>query len=61
MNFILTHWVNPVTLQVFVKNPDVPCCVVALVKGIAVNGELRQGVHAGISHKSMFNSGFQVE
>jgi hypothetical protein len=22
MNFILTHWVNPLTLQALVKNPD---------------------------------------
>jgi hypothetical protein len=58
MNFILTHWVNPVTLQVFAKNTDAPYCVVALVKGIATNGQRRQGVQAGISHKSMFNCGF---
>jgi hypothetical protein len=55
MNFILTHWVNPLALQAFVKNPDAPCCVDVLVKGIAINGKRRQGVHAGICHKSMFN------
>jgi len=59
MNFILTHWVNSFTLQEFVKNPDAPCCVVVLVKGIAINGERRLAWHAGISHKSMFNCGFQ--
>jgi hypothetical protein len=58
MNFILTHCVNSLTLQEFVKNPDAPCCVVVLVKGIAINGERRLAGHAGISHKSMFNCGF---
>ncbi|MCU7816274.1 MAG: hypothetical protein KZQ89_00035 [Candidatus Thiodiazotropha sp. (ex Lucinoma kastoroae)] len=55
MDFILTHWVNPISLQAFVKNPSTPCCVVALVKGIAINSERRLAEHAGISHKSMFN------
>jgi len=59
MNFILTHWVNSLTLQEFVKDPDAPCCVVVLVKGIAINDERRLAGHAGISHKSMFNCGFQ--
>jgi hypothetical protein len=57
MNFILTYWVNLLTLQ-FVKNPDAPCCVVVLVKGVAINVERRLAGHAGISHKSMFNCGF---
>jgi DNA ligase D-like protein (predicted 3'-phosphoesterase) len=59
MNFILTHWVSTLTLQEFVKNPDAPCCVFVLVNGIAINGERRLAGHAGISHKSMFNCGFQ--
>jgi len=59
MNSILSHWVNLLSLQEFVKNPDAPCCVVVLVKGIAINGERRLAGHAGISHKSMFNCGFQ--
>jgi hypothetical protein len=58
MNFILSHWVNPLTLKVFVKNPDAPCCVVVLVKKIVINSERRLAGHAGISHKSMFNRGF---
>jgi len=58
MNFILTHWVNPPTLQAFVKNPGAPCCVVVLIKGMAINGERRLAGHTGISHKSMFNCGF---
>jgi hypothetical protein len=58
MNSILTHRVNPVMLQAFVKNPDAPCCVVVLVKGIAINGERRLAGHAGIFHQSMFNCGF---
>ncbi|MEJ2611187.1 MAG: hypothetical protein P8179_14165 [Candidatus Thiodiazotropha sp.] len=40
-NFILTHWVNPLTLQVFVKNPDAPCYVATLVKELAINSERR--------------------
>jgi hypothetical protein len=60
MNFMLTRWVSPLALQAFEKNPGAPCCVVVLVKGVAINGERRQGAHAGISHKSMFNCGFQV-
>jgi hypothetical protein len=58
MNFILTHWASLITLHGFVKNPDAPCCVVVLVKGIAINGERRLAGHAGLSHKSMFNRGF---
>jgi hypothetical protein len=58
MNFMLTRWVNPLTLQAFVKNPGAPCCVVVLVKEIAINGERRLAGYAGISHKSMFNYGF---
>jgi hypothetical protein len=74
MNFLFTHWVNPITLQALVKNPSAPCCVtysdvgegreqdegsfVVLVKGIAINGNRRLAGYAGISHKSMFNCGF---
>jgi hypothetical protein len=58
MNFLLTYWVNPLTLQEFVKNLDVPCGVVVLVKGAAINGERRLAGHAEISHKFMFNYGF---
>jgi len=58
MHFILAHWVNPLPLQVFVKNPGAPCCVVVLVKGIAISGERRLAGHAGISQRSMFNCGF---
>jgi hypothetical protein len=58
MNFILTRWVNPSSLHELVKNLGAPCCVVVLVKGIAINGERRQGVHTEISHKSIFNCGF---
>ncbi|MCU7847997.1 MAG: hypothetical protein KZQ89_08295 [Candidatus Thiodiazotropha sp. (ex Lucinoma kastoroae)] len=58
MNFILTQWVNPLTLQVFVKNPGAPSCVVVLAKGIVINGERRLAGYAGISHKSLFNGGF---
>lgn len=49
---------DPKTLQEFVKNPDAPCCVVVLVKGLAINCERRLAGRAGISHKSMFNCGF---
>jgi hypothetical protein len=52
---------NPPTLQAFVKNPGAPCCVVVLVKGMAINGERRLAGHTRISHKSMFNCGFQVK
>jgi hypothetical protein len=55
-NFMLTRWVTPLSPQVFVKNPSAPGCVA--VKGIAINGDRRQGLHIGISHKSMFNCGF---
>ncbi|MCM8919809.1 MAG: hypothetical protein LC540_06960 [Candidatus Thiodiazotropha sp.] len=58
MNFILTQWVNPLTLQVFVKNPGASSCVVVFAKGIAINGERRLAGYAGISHKSLFNCGF---
>jgi hypothetical protein len=58
MGFLLTHWVNSLTLHELVKNLSVPCCVVVLVKGIAINGERRLAGHAEISHKSMFNCGF---
>jgi hypothetical protein len=50
--------VNSSTLQEFVKNFGTPSCFVVPVKGIAINGEQRQGVHAEISLKSMFNRGF---
>jgi hypothetical protein len=58
MNFIITHWVKPLTLHRFVKNLSAPCCVVVLVKGIAINGERRLAGHTEISHKSTFNYGF---
>jgi hypothetical protein len=58
MDFMLTRWVNSLTLHEFVKNLSAPCCVVVLVKGIAINGERRLAGHAEISHKSMFNCGF---
>ncbi|MCU7846399.1 MAG: hypothetical protein KZQ89_00065 [Candidatus Thiodiazotropha sp. (ex Lucinoma kastoroae)] len=61
VNFSRTHWVSPETLHGFVKNPNVSSCVVVLVNGIAINGERRLAGHAGISHKSLFNCGFQVE
>jgi hypothetical protein len=57
INFIHSRWVTPLALQAFVKNPDAPCCVVVLVKGITINGERRLAGYAGISHKSMFNCG----
>jgi hypothetical protein len=57
MDFILTHWVSPLTLQESVKNLSAPSCVVVLVKGIAINGERRLAGHAEIFHKSMFNCG----
>jgi len=57
MNFFLTRWVNPLALQAVAKNPSAPCCVVVLVKGIAINKERRLAGYAGISHKSMFNCG----
>ncbi|MCU7813668.1 MAG: hypothetical protein KZQ89_20055 [Candidatus Thiodiazotropha sp. (ex Lucinoma kastoroae)] len=53
-----THWVSSVTLHEFEKNPDASCCVVVLVKGIAINGEQRLAGYAGISLKSLFNCGF---
>jgi hypothetical protein len=56
MNFILTHRVNSLSLNEFVKNFDAPCSIV--VKGVAINGEQRQGVRTGISCKSMFSYGF---
>ncbi|MCU7848560.1 MAG: hypothetical protein KZQ89_11255 [Candidatus Thiodiazotropha sp. (ex Lucinoma kastoroae)] len=46
------------TLHEFEKNPDAPCCVVVLVKGIAINGERRLAGYAGISLKSLFNCRF---
>jgi len=58
MNFIITHWVNSLTLQEFVKNLGAPCCVVVLVKGIVINGERRLAGHVEISRKSLFNCGF---
>jgi hypothetical protein len=58
MDFILTHWVNLLTLQAFVKNPDAPRYAVVLVKGVAINSEQRLVGHAGISHKFPFNCGF---
>ncbi|MCU7817174.1 MAG: hypothetical protein KZQ81_18770 [Candidatus Thiodiazotropha sp. (ex Rostrolucina anterorostrata)] len=53
-----THRVSSVTLHEFEKNPDALCCVVALVKGIAINGERRLAGYVGISLKSLFNCGF---
>ncbi|MCU7814813.1 MAG: hypothetical protein KZQ81_06295 [Candidatus Thiodiazotropha sp. (ex Rostrolucina anterorostrata)] len=58
MDFYHTHWVSCGALHEFVKNPDAPCCVVVLVKGITINGVRRLAGHAGISHKSLFNCGF---
>ncbi|MCU7848641.1 MAG: hypothetical protein KZQ89_11695 [Candidatus Thiodiazotropha sp. (ex Lucinoma kastoroae)] len=58
VHFSCTHWVSSETLHGFVKNPNAPCCVVVLVKGIAINGERRLAGHAGISHNYMFNYGF---
>jgi hypothetical protein len=40
MNFILTHCVNPLTRQAFMKNPDTSC-VAALVNGTTIDGGLR--------------------
>jgi len=42
----------------FVKNSGAPHCVVALIKGIAINGERRLARHAAIFHNSMINFGF---
>ncbi|MCU7813940.1 MAG: hypothetical protein KZQ81_01755 [Candidatus Thiodiazotropha sp. (ex Rostrolucina anterorostrata)] len=53
-----THWVSSVTLHEFEKNPDASCCVVVLVKEIAINGKQRLAGYAGISLKSLFNCGF---
>jgi hypothetical protein len=77
MTFLFSHWVNPITLQVFVKNSSATCCVaytevgegreqdagsiVVLVKGIAINCKQRLAGHVGISHKSMFNCKLQVK
>jgi hypothetical protein len=77
INFISTHWVKSLTLQAFVNNLSAPCCVaykdvgegceqdagsfVALVKGIAINCERRLAEHAEMTHKPMFNCGFQVK
>ncbi|MCU7815562.1 MAG: hypothetical protein KZQ89_18515 [Candidatus Thiodiazotropha sp. (ex Lucinoma kastoroae)] len=58
MDYPLTHWVSSVTLHAFEKNPDASCCVVVLVKGIAINDERRLAECAGISLKSLFNCGF---
>ncbi|MCU7815918.1 MAG: hypothetical protein KZQ81_12130 [Candidatus Thiodiazotropha sp. (ex Rostrolucina anterorostrata)] len=58
IHFSRTHQVSSGTLQGFVKNPNAPCCVVVLVKGMAINGERRLARHARISHKSLFNCGF---
>jgi hypothetical protein len=55
LNFVLTHRVNPLTLQTFVKNLDVPCCVAILVKGMAINSGQRFAWYVGISHKSLSN------
>ncbi|MCU7849688.1 MAG: hypothetical protein KZQ89_17190 [Candidatus Thiodiazotropha sp. (ex Lucinoma kastoroae)] len=46
------------TLHEFEKNPGAPCCVVVLVKGIAINSERRLAGYAGISLKSLFNCRF---
>lgn len=58
VNYILTNWVNSLSLQEFVNNPSAPCRVV--VKGIAINGARRLAGDAGISRKSISNCGFQV-
>jgi hypothetical protein len=58
MDFIHTRWVNSLALHGFVKNLGAPCCVVVLVKGIAINGERRLAGHTEISHKPMSNYGF---
>jgi hypothetical protein len=58
MNFLLTYCVNLLPLQEVMENLGAPCCVVILVKGIAINGERRLAGHAEISHRSMFNCGF---
>ncbi|MCU7814486.1 MAG: hypothetical protein KZQ81_04560 [Candidatus Thiodiazotropha sp. (ex Rostrolucina anterorostrata)] len=58
MDYPLTHWVSSVMLHEFEKNPDASCCVVVLVKGIAINDERRLAEYAGISLKSLFNCGF---
>ncbi|MCU7847447.1 MAG: hypothetical protein KZQ89_05480 [Candidatus Thiodiazotropha sp. (ex Lucinoma kastoroae)] len=58
MDLISNQWVSSGTLHGFEKNPDALSYVVALVKGIAINGERRLAGHAGISHKSTFNCGF---
>ncbi|MCU7815552.1 MAG: hypothetical protein KZQ86_11540 [Candidatus Thiodiazotropha sp. (ex Lucinoma kastoroae)] len=55
MDYPLTHWVSSVMLHEFEKNPDASCCVVVLVKGIAIHGERRLAEYAGIS---LFNCGF---
>jgi len=53
-----TEWVRPGTLRKFVKNLGVPCGVIVLVKGMAINGERCLAWHAEISHKFTFNYGF---
>ncbi|MCU7847851.1 MAG: hypothetical protein KZQ89_07550 [Candidatus Thiodiazotropha sp. (ex Lucinoma kastoroae)] len=58
VDYPLTHGMSSFTLHEFEKNPDAPCCVVVLVKGIAINGERRLAGYAGISLKSVFNCGF---
>jgi hypothetical protein len=42
-------------------NLNVPCCVVVLIKGAAINCERRLAEHAEIAQKSMFNCRFQVK
>ncbi len=62
MNFTFTTWwAESPTLQEFVNNLNVPCCVVVLIKGAAINCERRLAEHVEIAHKSMFNCRFQVK
>jgi hypothetical protein len=56
--YMVTNWMNSLTLQAFLKSHGTPYCIVVLVKGIAINGERRLTGHTGISHNSMFNCGF---
>jgi len=54
----LTLWVKLKALQTFVKNLDVPCCVIVFVKGIAINCKRFLAGHAEIVHKYSSNCGF---
>ena len=51
MNFILTHWVNSITLQEFVKNPGVPGKASFAVNGYSLNKNDNAAGCAGIFHK----------